>query len=327
MRDHIAHPRWPALDAARGLALVAMFIFHFCWDLAYFGLTPEGFTDSAQFHGFGHAIAASFVFIAGLGLTFASRNGLDWHSAFMRIGLIALAALGVTAVTYLIFPDAFIWFGILHVIALGSALCLPLILAPALLVAALALIALILPIILSEPAFDTPLLQWLGLGTHPPITNDWRPLLPWFGVMALGLLAGRIIATKGLPRALDNWQPKNLLSRSLVWGGRHTLIVYLTHQPVLFALVFVGSTFATPREMDISGAQSGFIRGCETQCVATGGEAGLCTRACGCIAQEATDQGMSRAVARNQLNPEQQVAFNEITKACLRRLTPQAPSP
>ena len=325
--EEISTKRWPVLDAARGLALVALFIFHFCWDLAYFRLSPEGLTDSAGFHGFGHAIAASFVFISGLGLTLAARNGFDLHSALMRIGLIAVAALGVTAVTYLIFPDAFIWFGILHLLALGSALCLPLLFAPAWIVAALASITLVLPLVMSEAALDVPLWQWLGLGTHPPTTNDWRPLLPWLGVMLLGLLAGRVIATKGLPRALDVWQPDTFLGRSLVWAGRRTLVIYLTHQPVLFALVFVGATLITPRDADILGAQSGFIRGCETQCVATGGEAALCVRACGCIAQVATDAGMGRAVARNQLSPEEQTKFNDFTKVCLRRLLPEPPAP
>jgi uncharacterized membrane protein len=325
--EQIATKRWPAIDAARGLALVAMFVFHFCWDLAYFRLTPEGFTDSAGFHGFGHAIAASFVFIAGLGLTLAARSGLDLHGALMRIGLIAVSALAITAVTYLIFPEAFIWFGILHLLALGSALSLPLLFAPAFLVAALALVALVLPLVISKPVFDEPLLQWLGLGTHPPITNDWRPLLPWLGVMLLGLLAGRAVAAKGLPQPIGTWQPKSFLGRGFVWGGRHTLVLYLTHQPVLFALVFVGATLTAPREADILGTQSGFMRGCETQCVTTGGEAGLCTRACGCIAQDATDKGMGRAVARNQLTPDEQVKFNDITKACLRALMPQPPTP
>ena len=319
--------RWPALDAARGLALAAMFVFHLCWDLSYFRLIPEGFTDSPAFHGFGHAIAASFIFIAGAGMTLAARGTPDLHSAFMRIGMIALAALGVSAVTYLVFPDAFIWFGILHLMALGSLLCLPLVAAPALLVAALACVALALPVFVSEPSFDAPLLQWIGLGTHPPVTNDWRPLLPWLGVMLLGLLAGRAMVAKGLPRIIDDWVPSSPPARGLVWSGRHTLSIYLVHQPVLFALVFIGATISAPRGADISDAQSGFMRSCETQCVATGGEAGLCTRACGCIAQEAIGQGMGRAVARNQLTPEEQTTFNDITKICLRRLTPQAPTP
>ena len=142
MTDRLAPKRWPALDAARGLALAAMFIFHLCWDLTYFHLIPRSLTDDPAFHGFGHAIAASFVIIAGIGLTLAARGGLDLYNALIRIGLIALAALGITAVTYLIFPDAFIWFGILHLIALASVLSLPLLHAPAVLISALALTAL-----------------------------------------------------------------------------------------------------------------------------------------------------------------------------------------
>jgi uncharacterized membrane protein len=327
MTDRLAPKRWPALDAARGLALAAMFIFHLCWDLTYFHLIPRSLTDDPAFHGFGHAIAASFVIIAGIGLTLAARGGLDLYNALIRIGLIALAALGITAVTYLIFPDAFIWFGILHLIALASVLSLPLLHAPAVLISALAMTALGLPLIISAPAFDAMALQWLGLGTHPPITNDWRPLLPWFGVMLIGVLGGRIIAEKGLTPRLDNWQPQSALSRALVWSGRRTLLIYLAHQPILFALVFIGATFTAPRGDDILAAQSDFMRGCETQCVATGGEAVLCTRACSCVAQEATSQGMGRAVARNQLTPDEQKKFNDITKTCLRRLMPPSPEP
>ncbi len=319
--------RWPALDAARGLALCAMFIFHLCWDLAYFEFLPQSFLDSPIFHGFGHAIAGAFVFIAGIGLTLASRGGLDLHAALMRIGMIALAALGITAVTYLIFPDAFIYFGILHLLALASLMGLALLNAPAWVLAALAIAVLVLPALVSEPAFDAPSLQWLGLGTHPPLTNDWRPLTPWLGVLLLGQLTGRVIASHGLPGTLDTWSAQNATSRTLVLGGRHTLLIYLTHQPVLIGLVFVAAMVLQPGASDITASSSNFMGACERQCVTTGGEEALCTRACGCIAQEAGAQGMSRAVARNQLTADEQVKFNDITKACLRRLVPQPPSP
>ena len=318
--------RWPALDAARGLALGAMFIFHLCWDLAYFEFLPQSFLESPVFHGFGHAIAGTFIFLSGIGLTLAARGGLDLHAALMRIGMIALAALGITAVTFLLFPDAYITFGILHLIALASLLGLALLNAPAWFVASLAVLALSLPVLMSELAFNTPALQWLGLGTHPPITNDWRPLTPWLGVMLLGQLLGRVIAAKGL-WYLDDWSPQQAASKTLVLGGRHTLLLYLTHQPVFIALVFVAAMVLQPGQIDISSDASNFMNGCEQQCVATGGEAQLCTRACGCIAQEAQLQGMSRAVARNQLTADERVKFNDITKACLRRLIPQAPTP
>ena len=319
--------RWPALDGARGLALVAMFIFHLCWDLAYFGFLPQSFLESPIFHGFGHAIAGSFILIAGIGLTLAARGGLDLHAALMRIGLIALAALGITAVTYLVFPDAFITFGILHLIALASLMALTLLKAPTWMVAAGAALVLILPLMVSEPFFDQPMVQWLGLGTHPPITNDWRPLAPWLGVMLIGLLLGRAIAANGLPGAWNIWSAQHIASRTLVLAGRHTLMLYLTHQPVFLALVFVAAMVFQPAADQITSGTSQFMSACEKQCLVTGGEAELCTRACTCIAEEARAQDMGRAVARNQLSPDEQIQFNNITKVCLRRLLPEAPSP
>jgi uncharacterized membrane protein len=315
------------LDAARGLALVGMMIFHLCWDLAYFDLTPDGFTQSGLFHGFGHSIATAFVILVGIGLTLAARDTFDLHKALMRIGKITMAALLVSAATYVIFPDAWIAFGILHLIALASLLSLPLMRISSGPVVALAVAALTLPLLVSEEAFDSPALQWLGLGTHPPLTNDWRPLMPWFGVMLLGLVIGRHLAMHGLPGPLQAWTARNMFGRTLVLGGRHSLLIYLVHQPVLFALVFVGASLVSSSRTEISGSQSQFMSACGKQCVTTGGEASLCTRACGCIAQEASAQGMGRAVARNQLSPDEQIAFNDITKACLRRLLPQPPAP
>lgn len=201
-------PRFPALDAARGLALVAMFVFHIGWDLSYFGLVPPGLEGDPRFQAFGHAIAASFILLAGVGLMLAARNGIDWTRALNRIARIALAAAGVTAVTWLIFPDAGIFFGILHVIAVAGLLALPLLRAPGWLVAALAAAALLLPALIASDAFNNPALLWLGLGTRTPLTNDWRPLLPWYGVMLAGVLIGRVIAARGLPAPLGAWRPR-----------------------------------------------------------------------------------------------------------------------
>jgi uncharacterized membrane protein len=292
-----------------------MFAFHLGWDLSAFGLVPRTLVLDPAFIGFGHAIAATFIGLAGLGLTLAARQGQDWPRALRRLAKIALAALCITLVTYYAFPDAYIFFGVLHLIAVAGLLSLPLVWAPFWLVALIAAGALALPLFDMPVIFDSDALLWMGLGAKIPVTNDWRPLLPWFGVMLIGLLLGRAVRARGLPGVLDSWRPGGAVGRTLVLGGRHSLLLYLVHQPIFFALVFIASILVQP---PYAASIETFRASCEQQCVTSGGLAGLCTRACGCIADEAQAQGIGGAVAQNRLSSTQRHAFDGITKACIR---------
>jgi len=212
-------PRLPALDAARGLAVIAMVLYHFSWDLALFGLIE---TDVAQDgRGLAMAIAGSFLAISGVALTLAGRIRPR------RLAILLGAATLVSAGSWWFDPGSFIFFGILHCIALSSLLAWPLLRAPAWLLAAAA--ALIFAAALwSHPAFDAWPWLWLGLSTQVPLTNDYIPIIPWFGFVLLGMLAGRL-----QPGAWAQWGPG-----PLVWLGRHSLLIYLVHQPVLTTLLF-----------------------------------------------------------------------------------------
>ncbi|MDB5651334.1 MAG: putative rane protein, partial [Hyphomicrobiales bacterium] len=137
------------LDAARGVALLAMFVFHIVWDLGFFGLIPASWPDDPRFRAYGHTIATGFIMLAGIGLVLAAAQKPGLRPALIRIGRIALAAAGVSAITYAIFPDEFIFFGILHLIALASLCALPFLRAPASVVTLVALIALALPLLVS----------------------------------------------------------------------------------------------------------------------------------------------------------------------------------
>jgi uncharacterized membrane protein len=314
-------PRWPVIDAARGAALLAMFVFHIGWDLSFFGLAPQTLETDPRFHAFGHTIAACFIGLAGVGLALAARHGVDWSQALRRIAKIGAAALGITIATYFIFPDSYIFFGILHLIAVAGLLCLPLIAAPSWLVALVAVIALAMPLFVGGPAFNGDALLWLGLGTKIPLTNDWRPLLPWLGVMLIGLLLGRMILARGLPAPLADWRPVTAPAKALVLGGRHTLLLYLVHQPIFIGIVFVISILVGPR---YTASIATFRATCEQQCVTSGGQVALCARACGCIADGSEAQGIGGAVAQNRLSSEQRQKFDAITKVCIRR-EPVAP--
>ena len=140
--------RLEAIDALRGLALLGMFAFHLIWDLGYFQLAPPDLPYEPGVMGFGHGVAASFLFLVGASLALASRHGVNRGAVWRRLLVISAAAAGVSAATYWLFPDSFIFFGILHCIALSSLLAWPLLRAPLWLVAAIALAALAAPLLI-----------------------------------------------------------------------------------------------------------------------------------------------------------------------------------
>src|SRR5688572_4521332 len=184
--------RLPWIDAARGVAIVAMAIYHFSWDLRFFGFIATEVTEELGWKIFARLIAGTFLFLVGVSLVLSTRHGFNRARFLRRLGLIVAAALAITAVTFVMTPEAFIFFGILHCIAVSSVLGLAFVRAPVALVIAAAVLAFVLPHFLAAPAFDHPALLWLGFYTTPPVTNDYVPLFPWFGVVLAGIAAARL---------------------------------------------------------------------------------------------------------------------------------------
>lgn len=117
-----ARTRVELVDVARGLALVAMAIYHFVWDLDFFGYIDPGTSITGGWRIFARCIAISFLFIVGVSLYLANTQGFRRKSYIRRLAMIVAAALAITMATLLATPDAFIFFGILHHIALASVL-------------------------------------------------------------------------------------------------------------------------------------------------------------------------------------------------------------
>ena len=260
--------RLPWLDALRGVALVAMFGYHLAWDLAFLGLIDPQFPDRPAFRLYGHAIAAGFLALAGIGLALALRRPGPWPGIWRRLALIAACAAAISLATYAVFPDEWIYFGILHCIALGSLLALPLVRAPLWTLLAAIAATLALPLLVASSALDGPAFWWLGLGTRLHQSVDVRPFVPWFGAMLAGVALARLDL---LPRAA---LPGSL--RGLAWMGRRSLAIYLLHQPVMLGALYV---FAT-----LSAAPPGFARQCGATCLQTGESPAVCARGCDCLA-------------------------------------------
>jgi uncharacterized membrane protein len=228
--------RYAIIDALRGVALLAMFAYHFCFDLNYFGVLRQNFNVDPFWLTARTLILGSFLLLVGISLALATQRGVRWRGFGRRLGLVAGCALLVSVGSYSMFPSSWIFFGVLHHIVLASLLGLVFLrLDWANLPIGLALI--LLGNFVELPAFDAPALQWIGLMTHKPITEDYVPLLPWFGVVLLGIFAGRRFMDQNFFAPVRTWSAAGPFTSVLGFAGRHSLILYMVHQPIFIGLL------------------------------------------------------------------------------------------
>lgn len=266
------------IDVARGVALAAMAIYHFAWDLEFFGYAEPGMTAVGGWKLFARGIASSFLFLVGVSLYLGHARIIRWPGFLRRLAMVAGAAAAITVATWIATPHAFIFFGILHQIALASVLGLAFLRLPALLTIAAAAFFIAGRYFFRSELFDHPALLWLGLAPLDPRSNDYVPLFPWFAAVLLGIAAARLADRAGLFVRLRALVPPRTLAPA-GFAGRHSLAVYLIHQPVLigglwlFAQIFPASE--PPRE-------TYFLQACESQCAAER-SGSFCRTYCGCM--------------------------------------------
>lgn len=233
--------RFTALDALRGVAIVWMTLFHFCFDLSYFAYIRQDFHVDPFWTTQRTVIVSLFLFTAGLGQAVAVRQGQSWQRFWRRWAQVAGAALLVSAGSYVVFPQSFIYFGVLH----GMAVMLLIARLTARwgawlwLAGGLAISIKFIAIyahshwtgidFLNQNYFN-----WLGLISRKPFTEDYVPIVPWLGVMWWGMAAGHwALRHQSQWFAFDS----GALGRPLAWLGRWSLPYYLLHQPILMGVL------------------------------------------------------------------------------------------
>lgn len=238
--------RFDRLDALRTLAMMWMTVFHFCFDLNHFGLMPrQNFYADAFWTGQRTVIVSLFLFTAGFSQAVALQvqclQSVTWHqrldARFWRRWLqVAGCALLVSLGSVLMFPNSFIYFGVLH----GLAVMLLIVRLTAgwgkwLWLAGWAAIALneiaayAIPSSTNWHFLNEKPFNWLGLISQKPITEDYVPLVPWLAAVWWGLAAGQWVL-KHRPGWLAG---QSNAMRWLALPGRWSLSYYMLHQPVL----------------------------------------------------------------------------------------------
>lgn len=231
--------RLQIIDLLRGTAILLMVIYHFCFDLAWFGFTNSDFYSDPAWITFRSIILTLFLGLVGFSLWLAQGKRINWRKVTRRTLLIAVNAALISAVTWWQFGDRFIYFGVLHFITVASLLGLLFLRFYRLnLVLGTSLVALAY---YQHPWFDSPTVNWIGFMTYKPLTEDYVPLVPWLGVVLLGLYIAQWMDRTG---KLSAWNEPEWVNRTgpLLLAGRHSLLIYMLHQPVLIGALWLFSS-------------------------------------------------------------------------------------
>jgi uncharacterized membrane protein len=244
MKQSVKDHRFWEIDTLRGIAIILMIYFHFLYDLNLFGVTNLSlYTGFFLFLAYG--TASIFVLLFGISLTLkfnslkktSQSTSIVLNFLFRGIKILILGFI-ITFITYLYIPDRFVIFGILHFIGLSLFISYPfLILQKSNVILGVSLIVLGVFLRMFTVKF------WWGLpiGFIPTgfSSVDYFPLIPWFGIVLLGIAIGNIFYKDRKRRyRLNNYSTRFPIP-FLCFLGRNSLIIYFFHQPILFGMIYL----------------------------------------------------------------------------------------
>lgn len=224
--------RFHSLDIFRGWAILLMMIFHLAYNLNYFGYLHISFHRETFWIFFRFLIVSMFLFSVGISLRLSHPKHIHWNKVKKRFFILLITALLISIITYIQFPKTWVYFGIIHFIAISSLFALAFLAYSRFLL--LLSLAILLASSLGYLQFHS-LFSYLQPLLHlPKDTQDFLPIFPWFAVILLGIAFVNFGLVKKIRLTLDN-----PLHKILSFLGRHALIVYLIHSPILFLSIQV----------------------------------------------------------------------------------------
>lgn len=320
MTTQPTRPRFAVVDIARGIAIIAMVVYHLFWDLSYYRFIAVDVGFDPQWVLFARSILASFMLLVGVGLVLGQGNGIRWRSFLRRWLFVVAGALAITVATWFAFPQSFVYFGVLHAIALFSLMGLVFVRVPVWLLGVAALAFILPPFFVSDPLFNEKAWSWIGFWQIPPPTNDLVPVFPWFGVVLLGMVIARLVLASNWSARLAAIAPTGRLPRLLGFLGRWSLLIYLLHQPVMLGMLYPVAQVLQPQ---LAMRDSDFLGSCQSTCEAGGTSADLCVTYCQCGLEGIKTNDLWNAIETGMVTADEQVLLDAQNRQCSAVIYPE----
>jgi uncharacterized membrane protein len=234
--------RYWEIDFLRGIAVIMMIVYHVLFDLDFLQIVNFPL-QTLWFRLFLYPIGTLFLLLVGVSLVLSYNRYYQKHkivppfTKYLKRGVILFSlALLITAITWVYPHEGFIVFGVIHCIGLSIILSYFFISKPEISLMT-GVVIIILGIYFMNISVSNPYVFWLGLKTPFFYTLDYFPLLPWFGVVLIGIFIGQRISPFLEKRyRVDQKIPR--FFKAITVLGKNSLIVYILHQPILYAILF-----------------------------------------------------------------------------------------
>jgi len=228
------------IDFFRGIALFLMIIYHSLYILYFFNKISFD-TSSIILNAFGSLIRTSFLLLVGISLALSKQKGANklakyYKKQMKRALLVFGCGMIITVFSYILFPQKYILFGILHLIGVGVLFGM-FFAEKKWKVLLMGLLFVLISKYIHNISFDSLIGFIFGFKVMNAESLDYFPIFPWLGVIFIGIFLGNVLFNN-YSRIYAPFLPDNWFITQIARAGRNSFFIYMIHVPIVI-LIFI----------------------------------------------------------------------------------------